>query len=227
MKPKTIILVRHGESEGNVNQMAHAHTPDHKIQLTSIGIEQSIEAGEEIRHLINHGKFSKQVLTFVSPLVRTRDTWLNMKKGMGEGLNIREYEDPRLREQEWGHFITPSQFKSESLKALEYGPFYYRVQNGEFGADVYNRVSNLWTNLQLDLSFEWSPECRDVLLVTHGYTLRIIIMLLCRLTVEAFSKFANTCTGQVVTLRSFADKTKVTSQMQMTDKAEPEATIVK
>ena len=45
MKPNFIYLIRHGESEGNVDNSVYTHTPDWKINLTKKGEEQATEAG--------------------------------------------------------------------------------------------------------------------------------------------------------------------------------------
>ncbi|KAG0449485.1 hypothetical protein HPP92_027332 [Vanilla planifolia] len=39
--PKRIILVRHGESMGNLDTAAYTTTPDYKIPLTPLGFEQA------------------------------------------------------------------------------------------------------------------------------------------------------------------------------------------
>jgi broad specificity phosphatase PhoE len=44
-----ILLVRHGESQANVNQSLHKIVPDHEIALSSLGKEQAERAGEIIK----------------------------------------------------------------------------------------------------------------------------------------------------------------------------------
>ncbi|MCE5166293.1 hypothetical protein HAX54_016983, partial [Datura stramonium] len=68
--PKRIILVRHGESEGNVDKNVYATVPDHRVQLTEKGIEQAKKAGELIRGVVGKSK----VYFYVSPFLRTRET---------------------------------------------------------------------------------------------------------------------------------------------------------
>ncbi len=48
MKPNRIILIRHGESEGNINRSIYAERPDYSLELSEKGKEQAREAG---RHL--------------------------------------------------------------------------------------------------------------------------------------------------------------------------------
>ncbi|KAF3531686.1 hypothetical protein DY000_02043877 [Brassica cretica] len=58
--PKRIILVRHGESEGNLDTSAYATTPDHKIQLTESGLLQAREAGARLRSLLSSNPTSPE-----------------------------------------------------------------------------------------------------------------------------------------------------------------------
>lgn len=48
MKPKRILLVRHGESAANVDPLVYSNTPDHLIHLTEAGCAQAREAGAKI-----------------------------------------------------------------------------------------------------------------------------------------------------------------------------------
>ena len=39
-RPKRIILIRHAESEGNVDETVYQRKPDHRIELTEKGKQQ-------------------------------------------------------------------------------------------------------------------------------------------------------------------------------------------
>ena len=47
--PRRIVLVRHAESEGNVDSHAYTYMPDPQVPLTPRGLEQAVEAGRAIR----------------------------------------------------------------------------------------------------------------------------------------------------------------------------------
>ena len=49
MKPKRIILIRHGESQANVDRYLFGQVPDYTIELTDKGHEQAKEAGSYSR----------------------------------------------------------------------------------------------------------------------------------------------------------------------------------
>lgn len=95
---------------------------------------------------------------FTSPYRRTRET----TEGILETLtsddpspspfprrSIKVYEEPRLREQDFGNF-QPCSAEMERMwqERADYGHFFYRIPNGESAADAYDRVSgfneSLW-----------------------------------------------------------------------------------
>ncbi|EMS65543.1 hypothetical protein TRIUR3_28745 [Triticum urartu] len=53
--PKRIILVRHGESQGNLDMSAYSTTPDYRIPLTPRGVEQARAAGRGILDVVSSG----------------------------------------------------------------------------------------------------------------------------------------------------------------------------
>jgi broad specificity phosphatase PhoE len=65
MKPNRIILVRHGESEGNVDKNHYLTIPDYALNLTLDGIEQARQAGNEIKEIIG----SENLYVYLSPYV--------------------------------------------------------------------------------------------------------------------------------------------------------------
>jgi hypothetical protein len=50
--PRRIVLIRHGQSEGNATsdtKLAYRTTPDHQISLTAKGRSQALDAGKELK----------------------------------------------------------------------------------------------------------------------------------------------------------------------------------
>ncbi len=52
MKPKRIILIRHGESQANIDRYLFGKVPDYTIELTEKGKVQAYEAGEKLKELV-------------------------------------------------------------------------------------------------------------------------------------------------------------------------------
>eukprot|EP01121_Diplochlamys_sp_Union-15-3_P000255 TRINITY_DN1025_c0_g1_i1.p1 TRINITY_DN1025_c0_g1~~TRINITY_DN1025_c0_g1_i1.p1 ORF type:complete len:286 (+),score=38.06 TRINITY_DN1025_c0_g1_i1:56-859(+) len=170
-KPKRIILFRHGESEGNINHEVYAETPDNQVKLTLKGEQQARDAGMKLRKLIG----DETVRFFVSPYERswrTLECILETSNIPEERYTIRE--EPRLREQDWGNFQDPKSVGLFMKDRLKFGSFYYRLPNGESGADVYDRVTTFWSTLHREWKFE---NCLDnFVIVSHGITCRMFLM---------------------------------------------------
>lgn len=186
MKPDRIIIVRHGESQGNVDKNIYKDIPDYALQLTPKGIEQANAVGKQI-HTIT-GDTPCQF--YVSPFWRTRQTYLQIAKYFGID-QIRYYEDPRLREQEWGQDLVSREGYSHERENDRdaYGHFYYRFRDGESCADVYDRVSDFMGTMFRDFRKEDFP--RTCVIVTHGMTMRLFLMRFFHASVEEFETWSN------------------------------------
>ena len=186
MKPKNIILIRHGQSQGNVNRILYSSVPDYAVELTDVGIQQAQRAGEVLKV-----GFTGNFAVYSSPYFRTIQTLNNIgktKKFDRQRDWIRE--EPRIREQEWCGKLPSDGFSLEQEDArFGYGHFYYRFDGGESCADVYDRVSDFMDTLHRDFQKPDFPE--NVLLVTHGMTMRIFIMRWFHHTVQEFESWAN------------------------------------
>eukprot|EP00736_Rhodelphis_marinus_P009068 Rmarinus@m.1961 len=190
-RPKRIILIRHGESEGNVEKSVYRRKADNQLELTERGRRQARAAGEELKKLIGEEK----IMFYCSPVTRTRQTFAEISKSFDQ-KQYRLREDPRLREQEWGNYQNPDQMRQIEADRLSVGRFYYRFPEGESGADVYDRVSTFFESLfreidKLGFTKRKSFRYENVVIVSHGLTMRLILMRYFRWTVEEFDEVYN------------------------------------
>lgn len=183
MKPKRIILIRHGESLGNTDWGFYGKLQNHKIPLTPKGRLQAFEAGKELKIIIKN----QSVQFYVSPYLRTRETYAEILKSFGKNT-INEYEEPRLREQDSGHLRPESEYKENKRKWTEFGTFFYRFPDGESGADVFDRVSTFLETLHRDFRKTDFPD--NVIIVTHGLALRLFIMRWFHLPYEKYEQMS-------------------------------------
>ncbi|MEA4958320.1 MAG: histidine phosphatase family protein [Anaerolineaceae bacterium] len=198
MKPKRILLIRHGLSEGNSDRNTYATIPDHALALTLKGVEQARQAGREIKELIG----GEGLQVYLSPYNRTRMTWQAIQESLGENA-ITLREDPRLREQDWGHLRATDINEDIIHERDKFSPFYYRIPDGESGADVYDRISTFLESLYRDFEDEDYPA--NVLIVTHGFSLRIFLMRWFHWSVEEFEDLHNPRNCQIVRLEKASD----------------------
>lgn len=187
MKPNRIILVRHGQSEGNLSKKVYETTPDYALHLTDQGRKQAHDVGKELKQLVG----GERVKFYVSPFWRTRETHLEIEKWFEPWQVDKTYEDPRLREQEWGQTLEDRSGYKEKVEEYRdnYGHFYYRFRDGESCADVFDRVSDFLNTLWRDFQKPNYPE--NVIIVTHGMAMRLFLMRWFHYTVEKFESLKN------------------------------------
>ncbi|CAI7585981.1 unnamed protein product [Penicillium pancosmium] len=219
-KPRMIILVRHAQSEGNKNRDIHQTTPDHRVKLTPEGHRQAQEAGRRLRDLLNP---DDTLHFFTSPYRRTRET----TEGMLESLTsdspspspfprhtIKVYEEPRLREQDFGNFQPCStEMERMWMERADYGHFFYRIPNGESAADAYDRVSGF--NESLWRLFSDEDTASVCVLVTHGLMTRVFLMKWYHWSVEYFEDLRNINHCEFVIMTHNQDNGKYTLENKL------------
>ncbi|QKW09612.1 histidine phosphatase family protein [Streptomyces sp. NA04227] len=195
-RPRRIVLVRHGESQGNVDDTVYEREPDHALALTERGLAQARATGARLRELFG----DERVSVYVSPYRRTHDT-LGAFDLDPERVRIRE--EPRLREQDWGNWQDREDVRLQKAYRDAYGHFFYRFAQGESGADVYDRVGSFLESLHRSFEAEDSPP--NVLLVTHGLTMRLFCMRWFHWSVAEFESLANPGNGEMRVLERGED----------------------
>ena len=181
MKPRRIILIRHGECHANNDESKFATEPDYTIELTAKGVEQARQAGRVLKELLS----DESVYFYISPFWRTRSTFENIVRSFPRS-QFRYSEEPRLREQEWGYLRTYGELKRLKAERTAYGAFYYRFPGGEAGTDVYDRINDLLGSLHRDFCDPDYP--RNCVLITHSLAIRLFVMRWFHLTVEEFEE---------------------------------------
>ncbi|KAH9612666.1 hypothetical protein KSS87_008256 [Heliosperma pusillum] len=211
--PKRIILVRHGESQGNTDPQAYSTTPDHKIPLTPSGASQSRSAGSSIRRLLDSDTNSSswRVYFYVSPYERARSTLREIGRSFSKDRIIGVREECRIREQDFGNFQVAGRMKIIKETRQKFGRFFYRFPEGESAADVYDRVSSfmesLWRDIDLNRLHPEPGHDLNLIIVTHGLSSRVFLMKWFKWTVEQFEHLKNpkNCEHRVMELGEGGD----------------------
>lgn len=209
MKPQRIILVRHGESVGNADPTHYETIPDYQVELSDLGREHAEQAGSEIRSIVGNEK----IFAYNSPWTRARQTLEHIACVLGKEKIVKTHEDPRIREQEFGHLRSLEQARKTQRERIKFGTFHYRIPNGESGADVYDRVTTFMDTLHRDFAKADYPN--NTLIVTHGMTLRVFLMRWFHWSYEDFEALRNPKNGQVVVMErnDNNDKYKLISEL--------------
>lgn len=152
-RPTRIILVRHGESEGNVDSSRYCCIADPKISLTKAGSVQAEDCGKKIRTMIEQtaGDNDWRVHFYVSPYKRTLGTLKEIGRAFEKEHILGVREEPRIREQDFGNFQQQDQMKVVKDIRSRFGRFFYRFPEGESAADVFDRVTSTNSSLALPM----------------------------------------------------------------------------
>lgn len=192
--PKRIILVRHGQSLGNVDPSTYNVTPDAKITLSEMGKSQAMDAGKKIKEMIQ----GESVVFYVSPFLRCKETLDQILLSFNNRNQYRIREDPRIREQEWGNLQKPED-KDKVVKERDLmGRFFYRFPQGESGADVFDRVSMFLASLFRHIK-EGEPY-DNIVIVTHGLLMRLFLMRYYYWSVNKFESLDNFRNCEVIVM---------------------------
>lgn len=174
--PRRLVLVRHGESEGNVrsvDERAGFDVATHAYMLTPRGRRQAEITGEYLRK-----RFGKFDAYYVSYYQRSRETMSLMFPA------ARVYEDPRLAEGQRGiwHTLTHEQiekiFPGETKRKEREGIYHYRALGGENWPDIELRIHSFLGTLSRDY------DDQDVVIVVHGNWLILFQRLIHHFSIE-------------------------------------------
>ncbi|KAK6130025.1 hypothetical protein DH2020_036247 [Rehmannia glutinosa] len=166
-RPRRIILVRHGQSQGNVDECVYTRVADPKVVLTEQGIAEAEECGWEMRRMIEEdGADDWKVYFYVSPYKRSLETLRNLAKAFERSRIAGVREEPRLREQDFG-------FRETLRSDIDIGRF--------------------------QPPGEQSPNM-NLVIVSHGLTLRVFLMRWYKWTVEQFEGLYNIGNGKMVVM---------------------------
>lgn len=195
-----LYLVRHGETTANLDKAVYLETADHAVPLSPKGHLQAQEAGDYFAKLMSNpiNSFDK-VRVWASPYQRTRQTASEIMEKLKEAGVKHDYrEHINLCEQQYGLFdgIPDDELKNHYPKEYEHydkcerheGKFWARMPLGESRFDVAVRVHQAFGTWIRDAE---RHNIRDLIVVTHGVTLRAIVMQWCHLTPEWFEAEKN------------------------------------
>lgn len=172
--PKTLWIVRHGQSAGNVARdkasaagLAEIELPtrDVDVPLSDLGIEQAQALGSWFAAL---PQAERPEAVISSPYVRAQQTAQAVIDAGGVTADFKELiRDERLREKEFGildrltrHGIKQRHPEQAALRS-EVGKFYHRPPGGESWCDVILRLRSALDTISIHY------EGKNVVLVAH------------------------------------------------------------
>ncbi len=176
-----IYVIRHGESEHNVDRTRMAHTHDSQHSLTELGHMQAQKTAEFMQSFLN-----EKTVLYSSPYLRTMQTAKTIHSLLPEQIPI--FENPLLREWELGNLYDfndrPPEVKKEFKAA---GQFYFRFHNGESLADVYLRATMFMHTVMNRVKQQQRYD--NVVIVSHAAFIQMLLTFLMNWPLEELKGF--------------------------------------
>lgn len=206
-----IFLVRHGQSEANLDKTVNARLPDHGIALSENGQQQAGAAGAFLAERLAAQCTGARLRILCSPYLRTRQTSAAIEAALtARGLAFDRREAIELRELEFGLFDGVSDEQLPLLYPREYehyekhrqfeGEFFAPMPLGESRCQVAERVKGVFGTILRNSTADRASPITDFIVVSHGVTIRCFRMQWMHYPWEWFGEQANpgNCSVQLI-----------------------------
>jgi 2,3-bisphosphoglycerate-dependent phosphoglycerate mutase len=179
-----IYLVRHGQSEANLDKTVNARLPDHHVALSTEGVRQAEAAGKFLAEAFTA---DARVRILCSPYVRARQTSAAIEAVLARGgFAFDTREAIELRELQFGLFdgiadedlpqLFPREYEHYEKYKQFAGEFFAPMPLGESRCNVADRVKGVFGTILRDASADRPNPIADFIVVSHGVTIRCFRM---------------------------------------------------
>jgi broad specificity phosphatase PhoE len=179
---KHIYLIRHGESESNVDVYEYCNTKDRDIRLTEKGERQCVIAGDFLIGFLESSHIEK-IRTFYSPFLRAKQTHDIILEGVPV---LSSAPHDLLVEQDYGFDLEKTkedidEIMSDAKLSMSQNIYFYKKSKiGESPADVVERIKPFVDEFILN------DDGNHVIIVAHGTSIRAISHYLMQANPEEF-----------------------------------------
>ena len=165
-----LYFIRHGQSEANVDSAVYYDKPDEEIELTELGRQQALEAGQTLAETLGD---SPEI--YFSPFRRAYDT-ANIIAKQFKWATLEESD--LLRERTWGYLreIVDGGHKTES-----HFKFFYRPFGGESFCDAYSRAVEFLNALKNQ------NRKGPIIVVSHNEWIRVALLYTNKISLSDFN----------------------------------------
>ena len=174
-----LVLVRHGQSQWNEKGLWQGWTD---IDLTDKGIEQAKETGRQLKDI----RFD---YAYSSPLIRASKTLDEILKVIGQS-DLAVIKDQAMTEKHYGIYAGKNKWQvKEEVGEEEFQKIRrswdYQTPEGESMKQVYERLIPYYEKEILSKL----KEGKNIIIASHGNTLRTLVKYLDNLSEEEVAKF--------------------------------------
>lgn len=181
---RKLFIMRHAESLEDIDPTAYGRIADEDMPLTNFGKEQATKFGQQFANEI--GK-SKNLHVFLSPSKRVLETAQLVVSGVPKHVRWSLVTDSLISKQNWGNVTVHNRAEIEK-KRYHIGVLRYCFPEGESGAEMLFRFDLFAKKLEQKMS---EGFVENVLVITHGFELRVLLKSLLGWTEEYFESLAH------------------------------------
>lgn len=185
--------MRHAESQEDVDKTVYATTADLDIDLSQRGEKQARNVSSTLSNTIGKGG----VHFYISPGKRLRRTYDLMTVQFPAEIKSTFTVETLILKQFWGDVTVENRREIETARYKE-GVLVYRFPNGESGSQLVERFRLFTTNLRKEFERKDFPE--SIVILTHGFEMRVFLMVWFGWSNEYFESLANPKNCEMVTL---------------------------
>lgn len=196
MTLKSVLLIRHAESLEDVDPAIHNIADDNMIGLTEFGRTQAENLGVWISSKLVS---SAKVKVMLSPSNRVGETWHVINSTFVNPPEVKT--DERIRNLNWGNITLETRAKIEAER-YAVGVLHYCFSSGTNTPEYVHAIDQFVEEVTLgshDIDF---PE--HIIVVTHGFALRVIVRSLLNIPEEEFRRLRNPPNGYHLELEYFS-----------------------
>lgn len=178
-----IIMCRHAESLEDIDNSIYDVLNDLDIPLTEKGVQQAKDFGAVLAQLL---KDRRSVRFYTSPGVRNVQTLKAVLPKLPDNLDVQIEIEPLIVKQNWGKVTAEGR---PALEADRYkvGVLRYKFPTGESAASMISRLERFRDKIFQ----EQAAGGGDVVVLSHGFEFRVLLMLVLGWSEEFFESFGN------------------------------------
>lgn len=181
---KQVFLVRHAQSEEDVEPCMHNSVSDRRISITAVGKRQALETVKILSPKISA---YQRVKIITSPSNRAEQT-MSLFCSSLPLIHFDSSIEPRIRNLNWGN-VDENTVKTVEKERYRVGVLHFRFPQGDNTPDFVRDIECFVEELRVAGMSENHPEC--AVIFTHGFALRIIAKAFLAISDDEFRFFAN------------------------------------
>ncbi len=181
---KQVFLVRHAQSEEDIDPAIHGRIPDQRISITSIGKKQVLDLVRILTPKISRYKKVKIITSFSNRAGQTMSLFCSMFPLIDFDVLF----EPCIRNLNWGN-VDECSLKEVEQERYRVGVLYFQFPCGDSTPAFVRNIACFTKKLQKERKSENHSEC--VIIFTHGFALRVIAKMFLQISDEDFRLLAN------------------------------------